>query len=101
MLSPAGDRPSGPGLRRRLARADRADRDGPGADGLDFPWVSSGQGDFNYDFGVSFTPEDRAAGRALYNYGVTTIRSSPDMFGVSIFVKDDSGAIFHTYPRGP
>jgi len=64
--------------------------------GWTFPWVSSDDGDFNYDFGVSFTPEDRAAGRALYNYG-TMIRNSPDMFGVSVFVKDDAGDIFHSY----
>ncbi len=65
--------------------------------GWTFPWLSAGEGDFNYDFAVSFTPEDRAAGRALYNFGLTTIRNSPDMFGVSIFAKDESGAIFHTY----
>lgn len=65
--------------------------------GWTFPWVSSGDRDFNYDFGVSFTPEDRAAGRATYNYGLTPIRNSPDMFGVSIFVKDDNGGIFHSY----
>jgi predicted dithiol-disulfide oxidoreductase (DUF899 family) len=65
--------------------------------GWTFPWVSSGDRDFNYDFGVSFTQEDRAAGRATYNYGLTPIRSSSDMFGVSIFAKDEAGAIFHTY----
>ena len=65
--------------------------------GWTFPWLSSGDGDFNHDFAVSFTPEDRAAGRALYNYGVTVIRNSPDMFGVSIFVKDEQGEIFHSY----
>ena len=65
--------------------------------GWTFPWVSSRDGDFNYDFGVSFTEEDRAAGRATYNYGLTPIRSSPDMFGVSIFVKDEAGDIFHSY----
>jgi predicted dithiol-disulfide oxidoreductase (DUF899 family) len=64
--------------------------------GWTFPWVSSHDSDFNFDFGVSFTPEDLAAGRALYNYG-TVIRKSQDMFGVSIFVKDDRGAIFHSY----
>jgi predicted dithiol-disulfide oxidoreductase (DUF899 family) len=64
--------------------------------GWTFPWVSSHDSDFNFDFGVSFTPEDIEAGRAIYNYG-TEIRNSPDMFGTSIFVKDDSGAIFHTY----
>jgi predicted dithiol-disulfide oxidoreductase (DUF899 family) len=62
-----------------------------------FRWVSSGESDFNYDFGVSFSEADRAAGRASYNYGLTAINSSPDMFGVSIFAKDDSGDIFHTY----
>ena len=65
--------------------------------GWTFAWVSSGDGDFNYDFCVSFRPEDRAAGRATYNYGLTPIRTSPDMFGVSIFVKDENGDIFHSY----
>jgi len=65
--------------------------------GWSFPWVSSGDGDFNFDFGVSFRPEDRRAGRALYNYGRTVIEESPDMFGVSVFVRDENGDIFHTY----
>ena len=70
--------------------------------GWSFPWVSSAGSDFNYDFGVSFTPEDRAAGRAIYNYG-TVIRDSSDMFGASVFVKDEAGDVFHaysTYHRG-
>lgn len=65
--------------------------------GWTFPWVSAETSDFNYDFGVSFTAEDRAAGRALYNYGVTVIERSPDMFGASVFVRDEEGEIFHTY----
>ncbi len=65
--------------------------------GWTFRWVSSGDTDFNYDFGVSFREADRAAGRATYNYGLTPIRTSPDMFGVSIFTRDDAGDIFHTY----
>ena len=64
--------------------------------GWTFPWLSSARNSFNFDFAVSFTPEDREAGRAIYNYG-TVIRNSPDMFGTSIFAKDDSGDIFHTY----
>ena len=44
--------------------------------GWTFPWVSSGEGDFNYDFGVSFKEEDQVAGRAAYNYGLTPIRTS-------------------------
>jgi predicted dithiol-disulfide oxidoreductase (DUF899 family) len=65
--------------------------------GWSFPWVSSYASDFNYDFGVSFTPEDRAAGRAFYNYGLTRISQSPDMFGASVFVRDEDGSLFHTY----
>lgn len=64
--------------------------------GWAFPWVSSYGNDFNFDFGVSFRPEDMAAGRAIYNYG-EVIRESQDMFGTSIFVQDANGAIFHTY----
>jgi len=64
--------------------------------GWRFAWVSSAGNDFNFDFAVSFTPEDREAGTAIYNYG-TVIRNSPDMFGISIFVKDDADDIFHSY----
>jgi len=64
--------------------------------GWTFPWVSSAGGDFNFDFGVSFAPDDLASGRARYNYG-TPIRNSHDMFGVSIFAKDEGGEVFHTY----
>lgn len=70
--------------------------------GWRFPWVSSGGSAFNHDFGVYFIDEERAEGRAIYNYG-TLIERSPDMFGVSIFVTDETGAIFHaysTYHRG-
>src|SRR5437868_1757333 len=34
-----------------------------------FRWVSSYHSDFNFDFNVSFTREQVASGRALYNYG--------------------------------
>jgi predicted dithiol-disulfide oxidoreductase (DUF899 family) len=64
--------------------------------GWTFPWVSSHGSDFNFDFGVSFAPEDIAAGRAVYNYG-EVLKESQDMFGAHIFMKDDSGAVFHTY----
>ena len=36
--------------------------------GWTFPWVSSGDTDFNYDFAVSFRDEDMKAGTATYNY---------------------------------
>jgi predicted dithiol-disulfide oxidoreductase (DUF899 family) len=65
--------------------------------GWTFPWVSSGNNEFNYDFGVSFTEAERAAGRALYNYDKIRIQKSSDMFGVSVFIKNEDGDIFHTY----
>ena len=64
--------------------------------GWTFPWVSSNGSDFNFDFGVSFSKEDIAGGRAIFNYG-TPIRSSEDMMGASIFVGNGRGEVFHTY----
>lgn len=64
--------------------------------GWSFPWVSSGENSFNYDFGVSFTPEQVAAGDKSYNYG-TRAAYNTDQPGFSAFIKDESGAIFHTY----
>ncbi|WP_157219106.1 DUF899 domain-containing protein [Flavisphingomonas formosensis] len=64
--------------------------------GWSFPWLSSHDSDFNFDFGVSFTPEQLEDGTAIYNYG-TVIRKSEDMFGTSIFVRDGRGDVFHSY----
>jgi predicted dithiol-disulfide oxidoreductase (DUF899 family) len=64
--------------------------------GWTFPWVSSHGSDFNFDFGVSFRKESIAAGRAIFNYD-TPIKSSEDMMGASIFVRNESGEVFHTY----
>ena len=36
--------------------------------GWHFPWVSSPGSDFNYDYHVSFTPEDLAEGKVYYNF---------------------------------
>jgi predicted dithiol-disulfide oxidoreductase (DUF899 family) len=64
--------------------------------GWRFRWVSSSGSDFNYDFGVSFPPEQVASHRALYNFkhGDPGVE---DRSGDSVFVKDESGQIFHTY----
>src|SRR5271157_4027180 len=55
--------------------------------GWKFKWVSSFGGDFNYDFGVSFTPEQVASGRVPYNYGLTD-RAGEEMPGISVFHMD-------------
>jgi predicted dithiol-disulfide oxidoreductase (DUF899 family) len=39
--------------------------------GWKFKWVSSNANDFNYDFHVSFKPEERAKGEVFYNFGMT------------------------------
>jgi len=38
--------------------------------GWSFPWVSSHGSEFNFDYHVSFTTEEEAAGKAYYNYAV-------------------------------
>jgi predicted dithiol-disulfide oxidoreductase (DUF899 family) len=64
--------------------------------GWHFKWVSSHGSDFNFDYHVSFTPEQVAKGEATYNYEKLT---SPidELPGISVFYKNDAGDIFHTY----
>ena len=64
--------------------------------GWRFPWVSSHGSSFNYDFGVSFTPEQVAAGPLPYNYGEWPL-SGEDWPGLSVFFRDESGRVFHSY----
>ena len=64
--------------------------------GWKFKWLSSFHTDFNYDFGASFTPQDVESGAKVYNAG-TMEPGMSDREGASVFYKDDTGAIFHTY----
>lgn len=64
--------------------------------GWRFRWVSSYGTDFNYDFGVSFRPEEVATGQIHYNYGNRALVGE-ERPGVSVFYKDEAGAVFHTY----
>jgi predicted dithiol-disulfide oxidoreductase (DUF899 family) len=64
--------------------------------GWQFKWVSSHGSDFNYDFGVSFTPEEVAKGQLNYNYGTWPF-AYEEWPGISVFFKDDSNEVFHTY----
>jgi predicted dithiol-disulfide oxidoreductase (DUF899 family) len=61
-----------------------------------FKWVSSHGNDFNRDFHVSFTLEERAMGEVYYNYGMTAFPAE-EAPGISLFYKNDAGEIFHTY----
>ena len=64
--------------------------------GWSFTWLSSFDSDFNRDFGVEFTEEEVEQKRADYNY---TVQDPFDTQreGVSVFSKDESGAVYHTY----
>ncbi|QPC43020.1 DUF899 domain-containing protein [Kaustia mangrovi] len=64
--------------------------------GWRFRWVSSHGSDFNYDFGVSFTPEEVAKGALHYNYG-TWPHAHEEWPGISAFYRNDAGEVFHTY----
>jgi predicted dithiol-disulfide oxidoreductase (DUF899 family) len=64
--------------------------------GWDFKWVSSFDTDFNFDYYVSFTPEELAKKKAFYNFISQDPRIS-EREGVSVFYKDTIGRVFHTY----
>jgi predicted dithiol-disulfide oxidoreductase (DUF899 family) len=64
--------------------------------GWRFKWVSSYGNDFNFDYHVSFTKDEMAKGKVYYNYGMQEFPSEEGP-GISVFYKDGSGDIFHTY----
>jgi predicted dithiol-disulfide oxidoreductase (DUF899 family) len=64
--------------------------------GWRLPWLSSYGTDFNPDYHVSFTKDERATGKVYYNYGETDFPSEEGP-GLSVFYKDGTGSIFHTY----
>jgi predicted dithiol-disulfide oxidoreductase (DUF899 family) len=88
--------------------------------GWTFPWVSSLESDFNFDFGVSFTEQQQREG-AEYNYRLLELKSVleagvasdqiselgtavgtdlagylTELPGLSAFALED-GAVYHTY----
>jgi predicted dithiol-disulfide oxidoreductase (DUF899 family) len=64
--------------------------------GWNFKWVSSHATDFNFDYHVSFTPEETARKEAFYNFTMQDPHS-PEREGVSVFYKDHAGHVYHTY----
>ncbi len=75
--------------------------------GWQFPWVSSFGSDFNYDYHVSFTKDDLASGKVVYNFiemPVPPGSTETELPGMSAFYKNEAGDVFHTYSsyaRGP
>jgi predicted dithiol-disulfide oxidoreductase (DUF899 family) len=64
--------------------------------GWTFKWVSSQGCDFNRDYQVSETPDEKATGQSYYNYRIGKAFSS-ERPGISAFYRDDDGAVYHTY----
>jgi predicted dithiol-disulfide oxidoreductase (DUF899 family) len=64
--------------------------------GWSFKWVSSFGNDFNFDYQASFTPEEVAKREAFYNFKMQKTPGT-DAAGVSVFCKDASGRVFHSY----
>jgi predicted dithiol-disulfide oxidoreductase (DUF899 family) len=64
--------------------------------GWSFPWVSSYGSEFNFDYHVSFTPEELAEGKAYYNYAVQPNTTS-EQVGISVFYRNEKNEVFHTY----
>jgi len=63
--------------------------------GWKFKWVSSAGSDFNTDFHVTATDADVVAGKATYNFEKDD--SVGEHHGISVFVKNSVGAVYHTY----
>jgi predicted dithiol-disulfide oxidoreductase (DUF899 family) len=71
--------------------------------GWKFKWVSSFGSDFNFDYGVSFSPNAIESEKAYYNYGLQKVsiechekKAATELPGVSVFFKDGD-QIYHTY----
>ncbi len=63
--------------------------------GWSFPWFSSAGSDFNFDYHVSFKPEELKRKKVEYNYQPAEWSGS-EAPGISVFFKTD-GRIYHTY----
>ena len=84
--------------------------------GWSFPWASSGDTDFNFDFQAAMTEEQQQSGAVEYNFRTVDMRPDPEadqganaspvgtdwptysrqLPGMSAFVLDD-GVVYHTY----
>src|SRR6266566_957971 len=64
--------------------------------GWRFKWVSSHGNDFNFDYHVSATGEEKAKGKMYYNYKTQELMSD-ELPGLSVFYKDENGDVYHTY----
>lgn len=64
--------------------------------GWRFKWVSSHGTSFNFDYHVSFTPEEEEENKVFYNYEEQEFVSD-ELPGLSVFYRDEKGDVYHTY----
>jgi predicted dithiol-disulfide oxidoreductase (DUF899 family) len=64
--------------------------------GWKFRWVSSNSSDFNFDYQVSIAPDEVGKKQVYYNYEKMEFPAE-ERPGLSVFAKDASEAVFHTY----
>ncbi|MEO1160940.1 MAG: DUF899 domain-containing protein [Pseudomonadota bacterium] len=65
--------------------------------GWRFNWVSSHPNDFNADFHVSFGSDHKPENPVTYNFRENTFYPMDEAHGTSVFARDDTGNIYHTY----
>ena len=66
--------------------------------GWSFPWASSFASSFNQDFHVSFSKEELAGEKVLYNFQtIPTSEAFDELPGLSAFSRNEAGEVFHTY----
>ena len=65
--------------------------------GWTFSWVSSFGNSFNADFHVSFGSDHKPEEPVFYNFREDGFSAMDEAHGTSVFAKDDSGAVYHTY----
>ena len=64
--------------------------------GWRFKWVSSFGTDFNFDYQVSASKEEAGKKKVYYNYEMTDFPSE-ERPGASVFYRNETGDVFHTY----
>ena len=64
--------------------------------GWSFKWVSSHDNEFNADFQVGFSDDDRARNEITYNYARRPF-GREELPGLSVFARNEANEVFHTY----
>ena len=64
--------------------------------GWHFKWLSSLENEFNFDFDVSFKPDEGKQVEMNYNFGTAKF-GGDEAPGISVFSKNEAGELFHTY----